>query len=78
MDKEIKYVTFEFEDGTKKILKGDELLQWQVLCLMKSDYLLPGGPDHVLAEGHGGLVKGWIPEKATHGRIWKKVQIKEE
>jgi len=61
---DLKRVTFEFEDGSQRILEGDELSQWIVLCYMQSDYLLPGNPTHVLASGFGGLVQGFMPPEA--------------
>ena len=74
MEKELINVTFTFKDGSQRILLGDELVQWEVICLMQSDYLLPGGPDHVLATGHGGLVRGFVPPGALNKEdsIWKK------
>ena len=66
MQKELslKKVTFEFEDGSQKILEGDELSQWMDICYMQSDYLLPGNSTHVLASGYGGLVRGFVPPEA--------------
>jgi len=61
MEKELRRVTFAFADGTEKVLKGEELANWEVICYMHSDYLLPGAPDHALAEMCGGLVRGFVP-----------------
>jgi len=63
---DLKRVTFEFEDGTKRILEDDELSQWMVLCYMQSDYLLPGNSTHVLASGFGGLVQGFMPPEVVN------------
>ena len=54
-------MVFEFEDGSQKVLEGDELETWEALCSMKSDYLLPGDTDHVLAQMAGGLIRGFVP-----------------
>jgi len=63
---DLKRVTFEFEDGTKRILEGDELSQWITICYMQSDYLLPGNPSYVLASGFGGLVQGFMPPEVVN------------
>jgi len=68
MDKEelnLKKVTFEFEDGSQRVLVGDELAEWETICYLQSDYLLPGNPSHVLASGYGGLVRGFLPPEAV-------------
>ena len=65
MEKQLKKVVFEFEDGSQRVLEGDELETWEAICSMKSDYLLPGDSDHVLARN--GLVRGFVPPWAvTH------------
>jgi len=61
MEKELRKVTFTFEDGSEKVLEGEELNQWEAICFLCSDYLLPGAPDHVLANLYGGLVQGFVP-----------------
>lgn len=61
---DLKKVTFEFEDGSQKVLEGDELDTWIAICYMQSDYLLPGNASHVLARGYGGLVQGFMPPEA--------------
>lgn len=61
---ELEKVVFTFVDGSQKILEGEELAKWEVLCFSRSDYLLPGAPDHVLATGYGGLVRGFVPPDA--------------
>lgn len=61
---DLKKVTFEFEDGSQKILEGDELIRWEGICSLQSDYLLPGNCTHVLASGYGGLVQGFVPPEA--------------
>ena len=65
MEKQLKKVTFLFEDGTEKILAGEELEIWEGICYAYSDYLLPGGTDYVLATGYMGLVRGFVPGKAV-------------
>ena len=72
MELEIKKVTFTFADGSEKILEGKELLNWEVICSFHSDYLLPGAPDHILALGHNGVVRGFIPADKVAG-TWKKI-----
>lgn len=62
---DLKKVTFEFEDGSQKILEGDELTEWIAICYLQSDYLLPGNPTHVLASRYGGLVQGFMPPEAV-------------
>jgi len=62
---DLKKVTFEFVDGSQRILEDDELSHWIVLCYMQSDYLLPGNPTHVLASKFGGLVRGFMPPEAV-------------
>ena len=57
----LKKVTFEFEDGSQRVLEGDELSQWITICYTQSDYLLPGNSTHILAIGYGGLVQGFVP-----------------
>ena len=61
---EISKVVFTFEDGTTKELTGDELHNWEGILLMKSDYLLPGNKDHILASIYGGLVQGFVPPES--------------
>lgn len=69
MEKEIKRVVFTFDDGSEKVLEGDELDNWAAICLAKSDYLLPGGPDDVLASSMSGLIRGFVPPEAvSHSR----------
>lgn len=63
-DKELVKVTFEFEGGTEKVLEGSELHTWMAICLGQSDYLLPGAEDHVLGQGFGGIVQGFVPPSA--------------
>jgi len=58
---EITRVEFTFSDGTTRVLEGEELDQWAAICFMKSDYLLPCSGRDVLAEGVGGLVRGFVP-----------------
>lgn len=67
MSKEIdlKRVTFEFEDGSQRVLEGDELIRWEVICSLLSDYLLPGNSSHVLATGYGGLIQGFVPPEVV-------------
>ena len=77
-EKNLRSVTFEFEDGSKKVLEGGELAQWEMLCSEKSDYLLPGDTDHVLAQAFHGLVRGFVPLSALRIRKreeqeWKKM-----
>jgi len=60
----LKKVTFEFEDGSQKVLEGDELTRWETICYLQSDYLLPGNSTHVLAKGYAGLVQGFVPPEA--------------
>jgi len=67
VDKQLKKVTFTFEDGSEKVLEGEELVDWEVICSMHSDYLLPGAPDHVLATMYGGIVQGFVPASAVTG-----------
>lgn len=62
---EIKKVTFEFEDGTQKILEGEEFANWRDICGAVSDYLLPGNSTHIFGKAFGGLVQGFMP----HGWI---------
>jgi len=62
---DLKKVTFEFEDGSQRVLEGDELVRWEVICSLQSDYLLPGNVSHVLATGYGGLVQGFMPPEAV-------------
>ena len=57
----LQRVTFTFEDGSEKVLEGDELAKWETICYRKSDYLLPGAPDDVLASRYDGLVRGFVP-----------------
>lgn len=63
-EKEIIRVVFTYENGAQRVLEGEELRKWEVICMMHSDYLLPGGPDHVLASMHGGIVQGFVPAQA--------------
>ena len=63
---DLKRVTFEFEDDTKRILEGDELSQWITICYMQSDYLLPGNSTHVFASRYGGLVQGFMPPEIVN------------
>ena len=65
MEKPLRKVIFEFEDGSRRILTGRELEAWEVICVIHSDYLLPGDADHVLAKGFGGLVRGFVPPSAV-------------
>lgn len=67
MELELKKVTFQFADGSEKVLEGEELAQWEVICLSHSDYLLPGAPGHVLVSAWGGLVRGFMPKSAIEG-----------
>ncbi len=60
MGKDMTKVTFEFEDGSKKIVEGDELIQWAIMCYEKSGFLLPWDTDSVLVEGFGGVVRGFV------------------
>lgn len=62
---DLKRVTFEFEDGSQKVLEGDELAEWIAICYLQSDYLLPGNPSHVLASAYCGLVRGFVPPEAV-------------
>jgi len=62
---DLKKVTFEFEDGSQRVLEGDELAEWETICYLQSDYLLPGNPSHVLGSGYGGLVRGFMPPEAV-------------
>jgi len=64
--KRIVEVVFKFEDGAEKVLKNDELEKWIVLCLMKSDYLLPANETMVLAKIFGGIVMGFVPPEALN------------
>lgn len=61
----LKKVTFEFEDGSQKVLEGDELTEWETICILQSDYLLPGNSSHVLATGYGGLIQGFVPPESV-------------
>ena len=63
MEKIIKRVVFTFEDGSERVLEGEELMDWEVICSFHSDYLLPGGPDYVLASSPdwAGMVRGFVP-----------------
>lgn len=61
---ELKQVTFTFADGSQKVLKGEELEQWEVICAMHSDYLLPGAPNHILAQMLDGIIQGFVPPEA--------------
>ena len=73
MEKELKSVRFEFEDGSKKVLEGKELTRWEALCSSHSDYLLPGDTDHVLAQAYNGFVRGFVPLAAIgEGQQWQK------
>ena len=74
MEKSLRSIWFEFEDGSKKVLDGGELAQWEMLCSGYSDYLLPGDTDHVLAQAYGGMVRGFVPAAAIveQGR-WQKM-----
>lgn len=65
---EITRVEFTFKDGTTRVLEGEELDQWAAICFMKSDYLLPGGSEDVLAEGLGGLARGFVPPEYVNRR----------
>lgn len=67
-EKEIKKVVFTFEDGSEKVLEGEELTEWWCICLSQSDYLLPGAPDHVLASMLGGIIRGFVPPSAIQQR----------
>jgi len=62
---DLKRVTFEFEDGTQKILEGKDLDTWVTICYLQSDYLLPGNASHVLASRYCGLVRGFVPPEAV-------------
>ena len=70
---DIKQAVFTFVDGSQKTLEGVELEDWETICLMHSDYLLPGGPDYVLAFSYGGLVRGFVPRTALSkpGGSWE-------
>jgi len=64
----LKKVTFEFEDGSQKVLEGDELAEWEMICYLQSDYLLPGNSTHVLASAYSGIVRGFMPPEAVGKR----------
>lgn len=66
-EKSLRRVWFEFEDGSRKVLEGGELAQWEAICSELSDYLLPGDTDHVLAQAYGGMVRGFVPPLAIRG-----------
>lgn len=64
MEQELVQVTFRFKDGSTLTLQGPELHSWETICYLKSDYLLPGSSDHVLAQiGYG--VAGFVPPSAV-------------
>ena len=65
MEKLLKQVTFTFEDGSERVLEGEELEQWEAICSNHSDYLLPGDMDHVLASSAGGRIRGFVPPGAV-------------
>ena len=71
MEKKLKCVTFTFQDGSTKVLRGQELEDWETICALQSDYLLPGDSDHILAVGYGGLVRGFVPPTAI-GEVWQQ------
>ena len=68
MELELVKATFTFKDGSQKVLEGEELVTWMGICYGYSDYLLPGAPDHVLAEMFGGIVRGFVPPDRITGR----------
>ena len=75
-EQELIKVVFEFQDGTVRELEGKEVNEWHAMLLMQSDYLLPGGEDHVLARGFGGLVQGFVPEEATKTNpSWERILV---
>ena len=63
-EKELRKVVFEFEDGAQKVLEGEELMQWQVICMQHADYLLPGDESMQLVSMYGGLLRGFMPVPA--------------
>ena len=65
---QITKVTFIFEDGSQRVLEGEELEAWTTICYLYSDYLLPGAPNHVLAKLFGGIVRGFVPPQAITKR----------
>lgn len=67
-EKSLKRVTFTFEDDSERVLVGAELDDWETICSGKSDYLLPGNSQHVLASSAGGLIKGFVPPEAIGKR----------
>ena len=66
MEKKLKRVVFEFEDGSKRVLEGKELALWQAICTRHSDYLLPGDEKMILGrlQGLPALIQGFIPSSA--------------
>ena len=57
---ELKQVTFAFDDDTKLVLEGKQLIEWMAMCYMKSDYLLPTHAEATLGERFGGIVRGFV------------------
>ena len=64
MEKELTKVVFTFKDGKELVLKGQELESWELICSLKSDYLLPGDETNVLASTLNGILRGFVPRNA--------------
>ena len=58
--KELKQVTFTFEDESTLVLEGEELVFWQVSCFLCSDYLVPHNEHAELGTRFGGIVRGFV------------------
>lgn len=71
MDSEITKITFEFKNGSKKTVTGEELEKYKAVCLLQSDYLLPYGPDSVLGKLYGGIVSGYLPPFMLKEKGWE-------
>jgi len=65
---ELKLVTFTFEDGSQRELRGEELETWIGICYSHSDYLLPGNPTMVIGSMLNGLIWGFVPPEAVTER----------
>ena len=64
MEKGITRITFTFEDGKTRTLKGEELNTYKAWSVLLSDYMLPGDEYMVLASWYGGLCRGFASAEA--------------
>ena len=71
--KSLRKVIFEFEDGKALVLEGKSLDNWEYICMVKSDYLLPRHETDVLAKIHGGIVRGFVMKSALKSKAIERM-----